>query len=65
MELHGDIFSTDRDALRLNYQSLEGSFNWLAHTTRPDLSTMVSLLAQHQSNPSPGHLEAACYVMNY
>jgi hypothetical protein len=39
--LHGDIFSTDRDALRLNYQSLEGSFNWLAHTTRPDLSTMV------------------------
>jgi hypothetical protein len=34
----------------------------IAHTTRPDLSTAVSLLAQHQSNPSPGHLEAAMYV---
>lgn len=39
-----------------------GSLNWLAHTTHPDLSTVVSLLAQHQSNPSSGHLEAALYV---
>jgi hypothetical protein len=33
------------DSLRLQYQSLVGSLNWLAHTTRPDLSTVVSLLA--------------------
>jgi hypothetical protein len=33
----------DRDALRLWYQSVVGSLNWLAHTTRPDLSTVVSL----------------------
>jgi len=45
--------STERDALRLKYQSLIGSLNWLAHTTRPDLSTAVSLLTQHQSSPSP------------
>jgi hypothetical protein len=51
--------------LRLNYQSLVGSLNWLAHTTRPDLSTVVSLLAQHQSNPSSGHLTAARYVVRY
>lgn len=52
---HQDMTSTDRDLLRLNYQSLVGSLNWLAHTTRPDLSTVVSLLAQHQSHPSSGH----------
>jgi hypothetical protein len=53
--IHQDMSSSDRDKLRLQYQSLVGSLNWLAHTTRPDLSMVVSLLAQHQSNPSPGH----------
>jgi len=51
--------SADKDKLRLQYQLLVGCLNWLAHTTRPDLSTVVSLLAQHQSNPSIGHLDAA------
>jgi hypothetical protein len=51
-----EMSSTDRDKLRLAYQSLVGSLNWLAHTTRPDLSTVVSLLAQHQSQPPPGSL---------
>jgi hypothetical protein len=37
----------------------------LPPTTRPDISTVVSLLAQHQSNPSHGHLEAAQYVGKY
>jgi hypothetical protein len=61
-----DTMSTqEKDALRLSYQSLVGSLNWLAHTTRPDLSTAVSLLAQHQSNPSFGHLEAARYATKY
>jgi hypothetical protein len=55
----------DCDALRLWYQSVVGSLNWLAHTTRPDLSTVVSLLAQHQSNPSPGHMDAAVYAVEY
>jgi len=54
-----------RDELRLQYQSLVGSLNWLAHTTRPDVSTAVSLLAQHQSNPSSGHLDLARYVASY
>jgi hypothetical protein len=56
---------SSRDALCLRYQSLVGSLNWLAHTTRPDLSTAVSLLAQHQSNPSPGHYESALYLAQY
>jgi hypothetical protein len=63
--VHTQMNPEDRDALRLSYQSLVGSLNWLAHTTRPDLATVVSLLAQHQSNPSPGHLEAACYATKY
>lgn len=59
------LSSTEQDKLRLQFQSLVGSLNWLAHTTRPDLSTVVSLLAQHQSSPSQGHLDAAFYVINY
>jgi len=55
----------DRDRLRVYYQSLVRSLNWLAHTTQPDLSTVVSLLAQHQSTPSPGHYDAALYVVKY
>jgi len=39
--------------------------NLLAHTTRPDISTVVSLLAQHQNNPSQGHYDAALYVAKY
>jgi len=60
-----DMTSADRDRLRLQYQSLVGSLNWLAHTTHPDLSTVVSLLAQHQNLPSPGHYDAALYVVKY
>jgi hypothetical protein len=44
---------------------LVGSLNWLPHTTCPDLSTIVSLLAQHQSLPSPEHYDAALYVVKY
>jgi hypothetical protein len=62
---HQEMSSEDRDKFRLNYQSIVGSLNWLAHTTHPDLSTVVSLLAQHQNNPSYGHLEAAHYVGKY
>jgi len=57
--------SADHDTLRLQYQSLVGSLNWLADTTHPDIATIVSLLAQHQGNPSSGHLTSACYVVRY
>jgi len=63
--LHESMTSSDRDALRLTYQSLVGSLKWLAHTTRPDLSTVVSLLAQHQSNPSPSHMDSVRYAVKY
>jgi hypothetical protein len=59
------LSSSQCDTLRLQYQSLVGSLNWLAHTTCPDLATTVSLLAQHQNNPSSGHLEATKHVVKY
>jgi len=59
------LSTSDQDKLHLQYQSLVGSLNWLAHTTRLDLPTVVSLLAQHQSNASPGHLDAALHVIKY
>jgi hypothetical protein len=59
------MLSAARDKLRLQYQSLVGSLNWLAHTMRPDISTIVFLLAQHQSCPSSGEYEAALYVAKY
>jgi len=62
---HESMSSSARNELHLKYQSLVGSLNWLAHTTRPDISTVVSLLAQHQSEPSTSHLHAALYVANY
>jgi hypothetical protein len=60
-----EMSSSERDKLWLKYQSLVGSLNWLPHTTCPDLSTIVSLLAQHQSLPSPEHYDAALYVVKY
>ena len=57
--LPSTLSPSKQDSLRLHYQSLIGSINWLVHTTCPYSSTVVSLLAQHQSNPSPGHLDAA------
>jgi hypothetical protein len=62
---YSDMLPADRYNLRLRYQSLVGSLNWLGHTTRPDISTAVSLLTQHQSLPSPGHYEATLYVAKY
>ncbi len=60
-----ELSSTHRDSLHLQYQSLVRSLNWLARTTHPDFSTIVSHLAQHQSDPSTGHSEAAKYVVKY
>jgi hypothetical protein len=42
---HQDLLAPAQDQLRLQYLSIVGSLNWLAHTTRPDLSMVVSLLA--------------------
>jgi hypothetical protein len=62
---HQEMSASARDSLCTRYPSLIGSLNWLAHTTRTDISTIVSLLAQYQSTPSHGHYDAALYVAKY
>ena len=54
-----------RQEIKTKLRSLVGSFNWLATATRPDIATITNMLAQYQHFPSPGHLEAAKYVLRY
>jgi len=42
-----------------------GMINWLTMGTRPDLSTVFSLLASHTNSPSPGHLDAVKHLGRY
>jgi hypothetical protein len=42
-----------------------GSLLWLAYATRPDICVAASLLAQYNTQPSPGHYDAARYVLTY
>jgi len=40
-------------------QELIGFMQWLAQSTRLDIAIFINLLAQYQSNPFVGHLQAA------
>ena len=42
-----------------------GLLNWLSTGTRPYISVITSILAKHQCNPSPGHIDAAKHVIKY
>ncbi len=55
------------ERLRLSSKlcSMVGSILWLSQGTRPDLCTIVSMLAQYQANPSYGHIRAAKHVIRY
>ena len=46
-------------------RSLVGSLLWISQVTCPYLGTINSLLAQHQANPSFGHIHAAKYAIRY
>jgi hypothetical protein len=62
---HSNLTTQERSKLATELRSIVGSLLWLAQSTRPDLATIVSMLAQHQSNPSYGHLRAAKHVIRY
>lgn len=47
------------------YQSAIGSLNYLVTCTRPDLSIIVSILSQFNSNPSQVHWSAVKRVFRY
>jgi len=47
------------------YQRAVGKLNYLALTTRPDISYTVSRLARYSSNPGPEHWKAVKHVLRY
>ncbi len=47
------------------YQNLIGSISWLAHSTRPDLSTVHSFLSAYSNKPSTGHMTADLNALHY
>ena len=56
---------TERAKLNKTLQEYVESLNWLSTQTRPDLSTITNIIAQYNSNCSPGHIDAAKYVIRY
>ena len=54
-----DLPLHQKQKLQKQLQNYTGSLNWLATQTRPDIS------AQHNSDPSHGHIDAARYVLQY
>ena len=46
-------------------QSLVGSLNWLAISTRPDIATVTNILAKYMSSPNSHHIAAAKRVIKY
>ena len=62
---HKDMPISERHKLNKQLQKIVGSLNWLANITRPDISTITNILSQYNNNCSPGHLDAAKYVVRY
>ena len=62
---HDGLEPEHKPELVTQFQSLVGSFNWLAGSTRPDIAAVTSLLGSHLRNPSAGHLDAAKHVARY
>ena len=62
---HDGIPLEAKTTLVKKFQSLVGGVLWLQRQTRPDLSTIVSLLSSHSHNSSSGHYEAANRVLAY
>ena len=46
-------------------QTLVGSLNWLAISTRPDIQPVTNMLAQYTTKASKGHIHAAKWVIKY
>ena len=46
-------------------QTLVGSLNWLATSTRPDITPVTNFLAKYSNSASKGHIQAAKHVVRY
>ena len=59
------LIPAQQAAIESKYRTLVGSLLWLSQGTRPDLSTITNILAQHQHRPNDKHIAAARYVIKY
>ena len=55
----------EQQKLKDQMRQLVGSLNWLSQGTRPDLSTITSMLARYQNSPTQKHIDAARYAIRY
>ena len=60
-----DLPLYQKQRLQQLLQKYVGSLNWLSTQSRPDLATITNILAQHNANPSHGHIKAAKYAIQY
>lgn len=51
--------------LQNHMREMVASLNWFSQGTRPDLSTITSMLARYQNDPNEGHITAAKYAIRY
>ena len=51
--------------LTQKYQSIVGSLNWLATSTRLDIAPITNILAEYSSCPTEGHVDHATRVIRY
>ena len=54
-----------KEKLIKKMQFLVGSLNWIAISTRPDISTIVALLSRYTHDPTMAHIKAAIRVIKY
>ena len=54
-----DIAPEEKVDFVQNFQHIIWGLDWLSINMSPDISTAYNLLSQFNSNPSPGHTEAA------
>ncbi len=57
--------AVDQEPLTRTFQQVIGDLNWLSISIRPDITTIVSLLAANSHKPAPAHLDAAMHVLHY
>ena len=62
---HIEMSVSERNNLNKTLQELVGSLTWLSTITRPDIATITNILSQYNHNCSPGHIDAAKYVIRY
>jgi hypothetical protein len=60
-----DYDTITQQRLTIKMQSIVGCLNWLSVSTRPDIATITSILAQYCRNPSQGHIDSATRVLKY